>query len=75
MELSASNQFNEILNLAKSLSLDEERQLKSEIEKDIEAKLVLSKSKKRVGAGSLRGFVTYMAPDFDAPIADFKEYM
>lgn len=75
MELSASNQFNEILNLAKGLSLEEERKLKSEIEKDIEAKLVTSKSQKRAGAGSLRGFVTYMSSDFDAPIADFKEYM
>lgn len=25
--------------------------------------------------GTLRGTVTYMAPDFDAPLDDFKEYM
>ena len=25
--------------------------------------------------GSLRGTVTYMAPDFDAPLDDFAEYM
>lgn len=25
--------------------------------------------------GSLRGTVVYMAPDFDAPLEDFKEYM
>ena len=25
--------------------------------------------------GSLRGSVLYMAPDFDAPLEDFKEYM
>ena len=24
--------------------------------------------------GSLRGTVTYMAPDFDAPLEDFREY-
>lgn len=24
--------------------------------------------------GSLRGTVTYMAPDFDAPLDDFREY-
>jgi antitoxin (DNA-binding transcriptional repressor) of toxin-antitoxin stability system len=24
--------------------------------------------------GTLRGTVLYMAPDFDAPLADFKEY-
>ena len=25
--------------------------------------------------GTLRGTVLYMAPDFDAPLEDFKEYM
>jgi len=25
--------------------------------------------------GTLRGTVTYIAPDFDAPLDDFKEYM
>jgi antitoxin (DNA-binding transcriptional repressor) of toxin-antitoxin stability system len=25
--------------------------------------------------GSLQGSVLYMAPDFDAPLEDFKEYM
>ncbi len=25
--------------------------------------------------GSLRGTVLYMAPDFDAPLEDFREYM
>ena len=25
--------------------------------------------------GSLKGFVTYMADDFDAPLEDLKEYM
>ena len=26
-------------------------------------------------SGTLRGTVQYMAPDFDAPLEDFKEYM
>ncbi len=25
--------------------------------------------------GTMKGSVTYMAPDFDAPLDDFKEYM
>ena len=25
--------------------------------------------------GGMRGTVTYMAPDFDAPLEDFREYM
>jgi len=26
-------------------------------------------------AGTLKGTVKYMAPDFDAPLDDFREYM
>jgi hypothetical protein len=26
-------------------------------------------------AGSMKGFVSYMAPDFDEPLEDFKDYM
>ena len=34
------------------------------------------KSTKKVRtAGSLKGFITYMADDFDAPLDDFKDYM
>jgi antitoxin (DNA-binding transcriptional repressor) of toxin-antitoxin stability system len=39
----------------------------------------LTGSADRVGIthrlGTLKGTVTYMAPDFDAPLDDFKEYM
>ena len=31
--------------------------------------------KKPRKAGSLKGFLLYMADDFDAPLEDFKEYM
>ncbi len=31
--------------------------------------------KPRRRAGSLKGSVLYMAPDFDDPLEDFKEYM
>ena len=36
-----------------------------------------SKAKKpaRPGPGLCKGMITYMAPDFDAPLADMKEYM
>jgi prevent-host-death family protein len=29
----------------------------------------------RPGPGALKGWITYMAPDFDAPLDDMKEYM
>jgi hypothetical protein len=31
--------------------------------------------KKRLGFGSMKGLVVYIADDFDAPLDDFKEYM
>ena len=41
------------------------------------ARLVAAKQPERKPRrpGSLRGTVLYMAPDFDAPLEDFKEYM
>jgi antitoxin (DNA-binding transcriptional repressor) of toxin-antitoxin stability system len=32
-------------------------------------------SRKPRRPGTLRGTVTYMAPDFNAPLEDFREYM
>jgi len=29
----------------------------------------------RAGPGLLKGVITYMAPDFDAPLEDMREYM
>ena len=31
--------------------------------------------KKQREFGSMKGLVTYISPDFDAPLEDFKEYM
>ncbi len=41
------------------------------------ARLVAATSQQRPSRqlGTLRGTVLYMAPDFDAPMEDFKEYM
>lgn len=42
------------------------------------ARLILTNSptqQKPRQSGTLRGTVLYMAPDFDAPLEDFKEYM
>lgn len=40
---------------------------------EIETKDKAPKPKRRFGA--MKGFVTYMADDFDAPLEDFKDYM
>lgn len=42
------------------------------------AKLVSERSKscaERPGPGLCRGAIAYMAPDFDAPLDDMKEYL
>lgn len=39
------------------------------------ARLVAITSQPVRKLGTLRGTVLYMAPDFDAPLEDFKEYM
>ena len=41
------------------------------------AKLVAEqpKPKQRPGPGLCKGMITYMAPDFDAPLEDMREYM
>ena len=39
------------------------------------AKLVAAVQPIERRLGTLRGTVLYMAPDFDAPLEDFKEYM
>ena len=39
------------------------------------AKLVATEKPVERKLGTLKGTVLYMAPDFDAPLDDFKEYM
>jgi len=39
------------------------------------AKLVATEKPAERRLGTLKGTVLYMAPDFDAPLEEFKEYM
>ena len=39
------------------------------------ARLIATPPRGERKLGSLKGMVSYMAPDFDAPLEDFKEYM
>jgi hypothetical protein len=52
-------------------SLPEEKLRK--IEQFLET--VQDNAPKQRKAGALKGFITYMAEDFDAPLEDLKEYM
>jgi hypothetical protein len=46
-----------------------------EVEKLIAQLKVQQPKKTKRQAGCMKGFVIYMADDFDAPLDDFKEYM
>ena len=39
------------------------------------ARIVAAQAREERKLGTLKGTVLYMAPDFDAPLDDFKEYM
>jgi hypothetical protein len=63
--------LNKILDEVRALSVEERRQLLERLER--EAEQLQPHASRR--AGTLRGTVKYMAPDFDAPLDDFREYM
>jgi hypothetical protein len=68
----STDRLNRIIEEVKSLTPDDRRRLLERLEQDEE----LSTPKTSVRrAGTLKGTVEYMAPDFDAPLDDFKEYM
>ena len=68
----STERLDRIIEEVKSLSPDDRRRLLEHLEHDEE----LSSSESPVRqAGSLKGTVKYMAPDFDAPLDEFKEYM
>ena len=63
--------LNRIINEVKALSPDERREL---IERLSHEEANLQKHTVR-RPGTLKGTVKYMAPDFGAPLEDFREYM
>ncbi|RMG27627.1 MAG: DUF2281 domain-containing protein [Bacteroidetes bacterium] len=75
MELKVKLEFNQILQLISQLPESQKKQLQSLLAKE----LAWSNSKKQLAkkrkAGGLKGFVIYMADDFDAPLDDMKPYM
>ena len=73
-----------------SVSIDEAREKLSELihdlrpgdeivitegEQPVARILPAAKVRRKRQLGTLRGTVIYIAPDFDAPLDDFKEYM
>lgn len=71
MQLNFKITLEELLTAIQELTFDE----KQKVKKVIDNQLQNSFNKSGRKAGSLKGLVTYMAPDFNAPIDDFKDYM
>ena len=68
----STDRLNKIIEEVKSLSPDDRRRLIERLAHD--EGLAAPKTPVR-RAGTLKGTVKYMAPDFDEPLDDFKEYM
>jgi hypothetical protein len=67
----STERLNRIIEEVKSLTLDERRSLLERLERDEQ----FSTSKTPVRrAGTLKGTVKYMDPDFDGPLDEFSEY-
>jgi len=67
----STERLNRIIEEVKSLSPDDRHRLFERLENEA---LSTPKSSER-RAGTLKGTVKYMAPDFDAPLDDFGEYI
>lgn len=68
----STERLNRIIEEVKSLTPDDRRRLLERLEQDEELSTPNTPVRR---AGTLRGTVKYMAPDFDAPVDDFGEYM
>ena len=68
----STERLNRIIEEVKSLTPENRRLLLERLEQDEELSTPETSVRQ---AGTLKGTVKYMAPDFDAPLDDFKEYM
>lgn len=68
----STDRLNRIIEEVKSLSPDDRRRLLERLEQDED---LSTPTKRERRAGTLKGTVKYMAPDFDAPLDDFRDYM
>ena len=68
----STERLNRIIEEVKALTPDDRRRLLKRLEQDEELSTPTTPLRR---AGTLKGTVKYMAPDFDAPLDEFREYM
>ena len=73
MELTVQVGFEELLQAVKKLSPQEKQALQTVLSTETASEK--SEPAKERQFGTMKGLVTYMADDFDAPLDDFKDYM
>ncbi|MEZ0609444.1 DUF2281 domain-containing protein [Fibrella sp. WM1] len=70
MELTVQIGFAQLLDAIRKLPPEQRKDIQSALEKDA-LQPVMTERK----FGTLKGVVTYLADDFDAPLEDFSGYM
>jgi hypothetical protein len=68
----STERLNRIIEEVKLLTPDDRRRLLERLEQDEQLSTPQTPLRR---AGTLKGTVKYMAPDFDAPLDEFREYM
>lgn len=71
MELTVQIRFDELVQAIKKLPPEQRKNLQAVLEADE----VSAPGNQERRFGTMKGLITYMADDFDAPLDDFKGYM
>lgn len=69
MEMTVHVGFAQLLEAIRKLPPEQRRSLRSVLETDVATAVTVERT-----FGTLKGLVTYVADDFDAPLDDFSDY-
>ena len=77
MELQLNIKFEQVMDMISQMPAKEWEKLKKKVDKKVNKPAVKpGKNKKEERFfGCMKGVITYMADDFNAPLDDFKDYM
>ena len=74
MEVKVNLNFEQLLKLILQLPKEQKKQIQAKLGEELPPPVEKPLETQRK-AGALKGFVSYMAEDFDAPLEDMKPYM
>lgn len=73
MELTVQIGFSQLIDAIRKLPPEQKKSIQTVLETDTFAPK--SEANREREFGRLKGLITYIAEDFDAPLDDFREYM